>query len=53
VILLRRRFNRPLALVDRGDPGPPQLGFAEVLGGNARAVILCGRFRDGSEQAGT
>ena len=33
VVLLRRRFDRPLALVDRSDPGPPLLGFAEVLGG--------------------
>ena len=33
VVLLRRQFNRPLALVDRTDPGQPLLGFAEVLGG--------------------
>src|SRR5246500_5700801 len=33
VVLLRRQFNRPLALVDRSDPGQPLLGFAEVLGG--------------------
>jgi hypothetical protein len=33
VVLLRRQFNRPLALLDRTDPGQPQLGFAEVLGG--------------------
>jgi hypothetical protein len=33
VVLLRRRFNRPLALVDRSDPAQPLLGFAEVLGG--------------------
>ena len=33
VVLLRRKFNRPLALLDRTDPGQPLLGFAEVLGG--------------------
>ena len=33
VVLLRRPFNRPLALLDRSDPGQPQLGFVEVLGG--------------------
>lgn len=33
VVLLRRQFNRPLALLDRTDPGQPLLGFAEVLGG--------------------
>jgi hypothetical protein len=33
VVLLRRPFDRPLALVDRRDPGQPQLGFVEVLGG--------------------
>jgi Transposase DDE domain len=33
VVLLRRQFDRPLALVDRTDPGQPLLGFAEVLGG--------------------
>src|SRR5262245_60313827 len=33
VVLLRRQFNRPLALLDRTDPGEPLLGFAEVLGG--------------------
>jgi hypothetical protein len=33
VVLLRRKFNRPLALVDRSDPGQPLLGFAEVLDG--------------------
>src|SRR5215831_15003970 len=33
VVLLRRPFNRPLALLDRTDPGQPLLGFAEVLGG--------------------
>src|SRR5207248_3129430 len=33
VVLLRRRFDRPLALLDRTDPGQPLLGFAEVLGG--------------------
>src|SRR5262249_39881404 len=32
-VLLRRQFNRPLALLDRTDPGQPLLGFAEVLGG--------------------
>jgi hypothetical protein len=32
-VLLRRKFNRPLALLDRNDPGQPLLGFAEVLGG--------------------
>src|SRR6187200_36069 len=26
-------FNRPLALLDRTDPGQPLLGFAEVIGG--------------------
>jgi hypothetical protein len=34
VVLLRRRFARPLAVVDRRDPAPPLLGFAEVVGGN-------------------
>jgi hypothetical protein len=33
VVLLRRQFNRPLALLDRTDPGQPLLGFAEVIGG--------------------
>ena len=33
VVLLRRKFNRPLALLDRTDPGQPLLGFAEVLDG--------------------
>ena len=33
VVLLRRKFNRPLALLDRTDPGQPLLGFAEVLSG--------------------
>ena len=33
VVLLRRKFNRPMALLDRTDPGQPLLGFAEVLGG--------------------
>src|SRR5215813_8477791 len=33
VVLLRRKSNRPLALLDRTDPGQPLLGFAEVLGG--------------------
>ena len=33
VVLRRRKFNRPLALLDRTDPGPPLLGFAEELGG--------------------
>jgi hypothetical protein len=33
VVLLRRKFNRPLALLDRTDPRQPLLGFAEVLGG--------------------
>ena len=33
VVLLRRQFDRPLALLDRTDPGQPLLGFAEVLGG--------------------
>src|SRR6516165_4323980 len=33
VALLRRKFIRPLALLDRTDPGRPLLGFAEVLGG--------------------
>jgi len=33
VVLLRRPFNRPLALLDRTDPGQPLLGFAEVIGG--------------------
>src|SRR5690348_3072130 len=33
VVLLRRLFNRPLALLDRTDPGQPLLGFAEVIGG--------------------
>src|SRR5215469_7987431 len=33
VVLLRRQFNRPLALLDRTDPGQPLLGFAELLGG--------------------
>src|SRR5215469_3441256 len=33
VVLLRRKFDRPLALVDRTDPGQPLLGFAEVLDG--------------------
>ena len=33
VVLLRRKFNRLLALLDRTDPGQPLLGFAEVLGG--------------------
>src|SRR5262244_2990282 len=33
VVLLRRPFNRPLALLDHTDPGQPLLGFAEVLGG--------------------
>src|SRR4051794_27626955 len=28
VVLLRRQFNRPLALLDRTDPGQPLLGFA-------------------------
>src|SRR6516165_3196443 len=32
VVLLRRKFKRPLALLDRTDPGQPLLGFAEVLG---------------------
>src|ERR1700747_2814138 len=30
VILLRRQLKRPLAIVDRGDPAQPRLGFAEV-----------------------
>jgi hypothetical protein len=33
VVLLRRLFNRPLALLDRTDPGQPLVGFAEVIGG--------------------
>src|SRR5215475_15599288 len=33
VVLLRRPFNRPLALLDRTDPGQALLGFAVVLGG--------------------
>ena len=33
MVLLRRKFNRPLALLDRTDPEQPLLGFAEVLGG--------------------
>ena len=33
VVLLRRKFTRPLALVDRTDPEQPLFGFAEVLGG--------------------
>ena len=33
VVLRRRKFNRALALLDRTDPGPPLLGFAEGLGG--------------------
>src|SRR5215472_4527369 len=28
-----RQFNRPLALLDRTDPGQPLLGFAKVIGG--------------------
>jgi Transposase DDE domain group 1 len=31
VVLLRRRVERPLALVDRRDPAQPLLGFAEVV----------------------
>src|SRR6516164_9400180 len=30
VVLLRRQFNRPLALLDRTDPGQPLLGFDEL-----------------------
>ena len=30
VVLLRRQLDRPLALVDHGDPGQPLLSFAEV-----------------------
>jgi hypothetical protein len=33
VVLLRRQFNRPLALLDHTDPGQPLFGFVEVLGG--------------------
>jgi hypothetical protein len=33
VILLRRKFDRPLALLDRTQPEQPLLGFAEVIGG--------------------
>jgi Transposase DDE domain group 1 len=33
VILLRRKFDRPLALLDRAHPEQPLLGFAEVVGG--------------------
>src|SRR4051794_9025766 len=32
VILLRRKLDRPLAVVDRTHPALPQLSFAEVAG---------------------
>src|SRR5204862_5897349 len=32
VILLRRKLDRPLAVIDRTHPALPQLGFAEVAG---------------------
>ena len=36
VILLRRKLDRPLAIVDRSDPAQPQLSFAEVGPDQAR-----------------
>jgi DDE family transposase len=33
VILLRRKFDRPLAVLDRSHPEQPLLGFAEIIGG--------------------
>jgi len=39
VVLLRRQLNRPLALLDRTDPGQPLLGFAEVLGGKREVWV--------------
>ena len=32
VVLLRRKLDRPLAVVDRTHPALPQLSFAEVAG---------------------